>query len=103
MTEVVLIPTVPGRYDVRLGDEIIVKSSRDPEHDAARALLARGIVGRMTTLDVDGNVRMHFVIEKAAGQTVAENDRGLGLQRWKPFPVHAVEARTRYFHSEAAE
>jgi hypothetical protein len=41
MTVVVLSPARPGRYDVRLGEEVIVRGSRDPEHDAARALLAR--------------------------------------------------------------
>jgi hypothetical protein len=84
MTQVVLVPTVPGRYAVSLGDEVIVSSSRDPEHDAARVLLARGITGRMTTLGIDGSVRMHFVIEAAAPFAVEEGPSGPRVTRWRP-------------------
>ena len=58
MTVVVLSPARPGRYDVRLCEEVIVRGSRDPEHDAARALLARGITGPMTTMRANGMVCM---------------------------------------------
>jgi hypothetical protein len=37
-----------GRYSVELDGELIVVGSRNPECDAARALLARGIAGRLT-------------------------------------------------------
>ena len=91
-TEIVLMPVTPERYAVRLGDVVIVDSSRDPEHAAARALLARGITGRMTTLDASGNPRMHFDIETAAGHSVTEGDRGLQLQRWKADPRWSLAA-----------
>jgi hypothetical protein len=39
------------RYSVICRGELIVDRSRDPECDAARALLARGITGKLTMLD----------------------------------------------------
>ena len=103
MTVVVLSPARPGRYDVRLCEEVIVRGSRDPEHDAARALLARGIVGPMTTTRANGSVCMTFDIETAARFTIAETDEGFKVRRWKPFPTGHVGARTRFFGLEAAE
>jgi hypothetical protein len=38
-------------YSVICRGELIVDRSRDPECDAARALLARGITGKLTMLD----------------------------------------------------
>jgi hypothetical protein len=38
-------------YDVVFDGEIIITNSRDPEHDLARALLARGIKGNVTLHD----------------------------------------------------
>ena len=38
-------------YDVLLNGEILVSNSRDPEHDLARALLARGIKGAAEVVD----------------------------------------------------
>ena len=39
------------RYSVICRGELIMENSRDPECDAARALLARGITGHLTMLD----------------------------------------------------
>jgi len=72
-------------YNVLLNGEIIALGSRDPEHDAARVLLRRGITGRMTTLGPDGRVRMHFDIEETAKWSMEENASGLRRRRWKPF------------------
>jgi hypothetical protein len=38
-------------YDVLFGGDTIVSNSRDPEHDLARALLARGIKGMIEVID----------------------------------------------------
>jgi hypothetical protein len=63
------------RYDVILGDEVIVRRSRDPEHDTARALLARGVGGRFRTIDfATGRPRMVVDVEKAARLTIIERD-----------------------------
>jgi hypothetical protein len=103
-TVVVLSPARPGRYDVRLGEEVIVRGSRDPEHDAARALLARGITGPMTTTRANGVVCMRFAsIEKTAQLTISETDEGFKVRRWEAFPRERVDARTRFSELEAAE
>jgi hypothetical protein len=96
MTEIVINPVSLGhtgqRWEARLGDEVIVKSSRDPEHDAARVLLARGITGRMTTVGADGVPRMSFVIEKTAPFSLREVDRGMSIARWAPYTGNRDES-----------
>src|SRR6476619_3572208 len=54
-------------YDVVFDGETIVTDSRDPEHDLARALLARGIKGKVTLHDGPTRKPRTVVnIEKAA-------------------------------------
>jgi hypothetical protein len=65
-------------YSVIYGGTLLVERSRDPECDAARALVAKGITGTLTLLDgKTGLPRLTLDIEKAAKLTVRE-DRGLG-------------------------
>jgi hypothetical protein len=80
-------------WDVLLNGERIVSRSVDPEHDAARALLGRGITGPFVTMDDSGRVRMRFAdIERAAGQCVVERRAGgLSVGPWKPFSRSAIE------------
>ena len=60
-----------------LGGEVIVRRSRDPEHDAARVLHARGLRGRFRTIDFrTGKPRMILDIEKAAKLRTVERDTG---------------------------
>ena len=40
-----------GRYSVLFDGKLLVGGSRDPECDAARALLAQGITGKLTLCD----------------------------------------------------
>ena len=93
-------------YSVIFRGELIVDKSRDPECDAARALLARGHTGRLTMLDgKTGKPRTIINIEKAAKLRTVEPNRGpLHFQRWKPFdashvnrpsPDEAVPSRMR--------
>ena len=71
------------RYSVICRGELIVDRSRDPECDAARALLARGITGKLTMLDgKTGRPRTIVDIEKAAKVRVSEESRD-GL-RFRP-------------------
>jgi len=90
LTDVLLRPLAYGRrgqkYAVLLHGEIIVGASLDPEHDAARVLVARGITGTMQTVDEAGNVRMRLDIEKVAHLAVREDDAGLRIVKWRPFP-----------------
>ena len=74
------------RHDVLLDGKVIVRCSRDPEHDAARALHARGLRGRFRTIDfTTGQPRMILDIEKAARlRTVERNDTGLVVVPYRP-------------------
>ena len=74
------------RYDVTLGGMTIVTDSSDPEHDAARALLARGLTGKATMVDGNtGKARMRINIEQAAQWRCSEEDKGgLRLRKLRP-------------------
>ena len=74
---------------------VLVESSRDPEHDAARALTALGLTGTIETRHPrSAIVSMRLDISKAATSTVIENKRsGPRLGRWQPFdrtPRHRI-------------
>jgi hypothetical protein len=53
-----------GLYCVEFDREFIVVGSRNPEHDLARALLARGLTGKVTMLDAKTG-KPHTVIDIA--------------------------------------
>ena len=73
-------------YSVIYAGELLVERSRDPECDAARALLAQGITGKLTLLDgKTGIPRTTINIEKAAQLTVSEENRD-GL-RFRPYRI----------------
>jgi hypothetical protein len=74
------------RYDVLLGDEVIVSRSRDPEHDTARALHARGFRGKFRTIDfTTGKPRMIVDIVKASRLRVVERDDGrMAVEQYRP-------------------
>ena len=62
-----------GRYDVAFGGETLVEGSKDPETDLARALLARGIVGKVMVMDaITMKHRTTVNIEKAAKLRMVE-------------------------------
>ena len=68
-------------YSVICRGELIVDRSRDPECDAARALLAKGITGKLTLLDgKTGKPRIIIDIEKCARLTVRD-----GPLRFAPY------------------
>ena len=79
----------PGRFDALADGEAIVSGSRDPEHAAARALVARGITGQMVTRwlgsahlstrprDIEAVAR-HFISE--------EGTNGLRHRKWRGEP-----------------
>ena len=70
----------PGRgyrYSVIFRGKLLVEHSRDPECDAARALLAKGFKGKFTLLDgKTGKPRTIIEIERAARLTTEEGPRG---------------------------
>ncbi len=82
-------------YDVMVGGEVVVSGSRDPEHDLARALLARGVTGSVKV--IDGETGKHRVtilsIERAARYAVGEGRRsGPRRVKWKPRPENISPA-----------
>jgi hypothetical protein len=81
---VTLYPEDCNRYSAQLNGEVIVSNSRDPEHDIARALLARGLTGRALIVDGHTGARRIWVnIEKAALWRMVEESRGgLRRRRW---------------------
>jgi hypothetical protein len=85
-----------GLFSVEFDGEIVVVCSRDPEHDAARALLAKGITGKLAFVDAQTSEPRTFIdIEKAAKRTVRENRRdGPRFAKWEPMSESAFQ-RTR--------
>ena len=66
-----------GRYDVTFRGETVVKGSRDPETDLARALLSRGITGMVKVMDANTTKHRCTVdIEKAAKLRTEEGPNG---------------------------
>ena len=73
-----------GRYSVEFDGELIVQDSPDPEHDLARALLARGITGEVTVIDAKTLTPRTIVqIEEAAGLSVEEGPSGPRSIKWR--------------------
>ena len=71
------------RYSVLFEGKLVVGRSRDPECDSARALLAKGITGKLTMLDgKTGRPRTIIDIEKAARLTVEETG---GVPRFRKY------------------
>jgi hypothetical protein len=89
-------------YSVIFEGNLIVDRSRDPECDAARALVAMGRTGKLTLLDgKTGLPRTIINIEKVAKLRTAEPNRGVvHLQKWAPFSL--VSAPSPVAGEEAA-
>ena len=93
------------RYRVTYNGVTLIESTKNPEFDAARTLLARGIVGQLEIWRRGASSpAMRLDIEKGARLTVEEGDReGLRFVRWRPLSLdnvpdavscRAVSART---------
>ena len=80
-------------YSVICRGKLLVERSNDPECDAARALLAKGITGKLTMLDgKSGMPRTVIDIERAARLCVKE-----GPLRFAPYenrPDRSLAAET---------
>ncbi len=78
-------PRVGYRYSVIFRGKLLVERSRDPACDAARALLAHGITGKLTMLDgKSGKSRYTIDIERAALLTVKEGPLRFALYESRP-------------------
>ena len=77
-------------YRVWYKNKVLLESSRDPEYEACRELLRRGITGKLVTFSLGNDVpRMKMDIEKAAKRTCVEPNRGrIRTQPYKPYVKH---------------
>lgn len=77
-----------ARYRVTHLGAVLIESTRDPEFEACRALLAKGITGTMVTYSPGSPVpRMRLDIEKGAAlMTIESATVGLRICRYKPHP-----------------
>jgi hypothetical protein len=75
------------RYRLTHNGVTLIESTKNPEFDAARALLARGIVGQLEIWRRGASSpAMRLDIEKGARLTVEEGDcEGLRFVRWRHY------------------
>src|SRR5262245_8445407 len=80
------------RYRVIHNGITLTESTKNPEFDSARALLARGIVGQLEIWRRGASSpTMRLDIEKCARLTVEEGDvEGLRFVRWRPLSLDKV-------------
>jgi hypothetical protein len=99
--EIIVMPVDRrGRFTARLGDRVILKSSRQPLLDAAR-ILAEGVAPstRIAMRHAGANhVALRSTVGTAARLTVAERNKGNGpvFEPWKPRPFSAGSPPMRY-------
>ena len=78
-------------YDVTYDGERVVTGSHDPEHDLARALLAKSVTGLVEIVEAESGKPRTFVnVVPAAKWSVFDGQRGLRRFCWKPFQRVAV-------------
>ena len=92
------VPDSGYRYSVIFRSKLLVDRSRDPECDAARALLSMGFTGKLTMLDgKTAKPRTIIDIEEASRLTTEEGPRGPRLVKCRQTLVDrssAAEAKT---------
>jgi hypothetical protein len=72
------------RYSVIFRGKLLIEGSRDPECYAARALVAKNIMGKLTMLDgKTGKPRTFIDIEKAARLTAEEGPNAPRFRRFR--------------------
>ena len=91
--EVVLRYLGSGRYSVEWQGQALLASSDDPEFDACRALLVRGVTGKLLTRH--GGSAHHAMlldIQRGASSRTEEGRRvGPRRARWRPFGTDPLE------------
>jgi hypothetical protein len=97
ITGIIIEPTnVRGQrgchYRVLHAGEVLIEDTWNPEYDAARALVVRGIAGKVEVRR-DGKAASTMDVEGAAKLTIVENANvGPRLGRWMPFSPYSVAA-----------
>lgn len=84
--------TNPTTYTVWYNGSVLIEHSRNPEFDACRTLLEKGITGRLITRHRGSNI-ISFVldIQKAAELTVLEGKTSPRFSKWCSFDHGARE------------
>ena len=92
------------RYRVTHAERVLIESTREPLFDACRALLARGLTGRLEMWrQGKAHPDMSTDIERGAALTVAEiAESGPEFRPWRPFEREADEHAFPAVTSEAA-
>jgi hypothetical protein len=83
----------PARYRVTLDGEILIDRCRDPEFDACRALLARGLTGTVETW-VRGATAPGFRFDIGLASQLAAHEsatRSPRIGKWHPFARGGTE------------
>lgn len=77
------------RYRVTMGDRVLVDSSRDPECDACRVLVAQGATGKLITRRAGSDVVcLRVDIARGAQLRVSDPSKGrLHWVKWSQFEV----------------
>ena len=91
------------RYSFTYRGAMLVENTRTPAFAACRALLARGITGRLEVWRPGKTCAdMQLDIETGAGLTISETDaHGLQVVPWQPFARHPVERSAFVQHPSA--
>src|SRR5262249_45938591 len=88
---IIIEPTALGdrgqRYRVTYAGETLIESTRNPEYDACRALLAKGVTGRLEVWRVGTTFPASSIdIERGARWTILETEReSPRIVRWRSF------------------
>jgi hypothetical protein len=74
-------------YRVHHGGAVLIEHTWNPEYDAARALVAKGVTGRVEVWRAGKpHADTTFIAERAAKLTIEENEKvGPRLIPWKAF------------------
>jgi hypothetical protein len=88
------------RYLVRHAGSVLVESSRNPEFDACRLLLVKGITGMLEVWHTGATfAAMRLDIAKGATLTVEDSDRvGPRFARWRPRSENITNADPNSAH-----
>jgi len=99
MTEILVTPLGRGQFTARVGDRVILKSSRQPLLDAARVLAGEGVPpDTRISMRHEGSPHLALTstVGKAAKLMVEENERrGPRFVSWKAHPRSAPSSPMR--------
>jgi hypothetical protein len=80
--------TSHGNYTVIYDDAVLLLGVRDPEHDTARVLTAKGVTGVVMVRDAQTDALRSTIDIQKASATFTREDRKIGprITKWYPYP-----------------